>query len=162
MIDTSSFAIRGKGDRPVVREAMVAAEPMAVFDTLTTSEGVAAFLGVQATVELAIGGSFELLFAIDNPPGDQGSEGCQILAYVPGESLSFSWNAPPMLAAIRGLHTWVVITLRAQGNGTQVRLVHTGFGEGPDWDEDRAYFETAWANVLVALALHFEASPLGE
>ncbi len=158
MIDTGSFATRGKGGRPVAHETTVAADPMTVFDTLTTSEGVTAFLGVQATVDLAIGGSYELLFATDNPPGEQGSEGCQILAYVPGESLSFSWNAPPTLPAIRGLHTWVVITLRTEGDGTHVRLVHTGFAEGPDWDEDREYFARAWGNVLAALALHFEGS----
>jgi uncharacterized protein YndB with AHSA1/START domain len=151
MIDASTFATRGKPERPVIHEAMIAADPMRVFDTLTTSEGVGGFLEVEASVELAIGGSYELLFNPDDPPGQRGSEGCRILAYVPGESLSFSWNAPPVLPAIRGLHTWVVITLTPVDAATHVRLVHTGFAEGPDWEEDRRYFERAWGNVLAAL-----------
>ena len=157
MIDPGTFATTGVSERPVVHEVVVAAPPSEVFRVLSSSDGVSAYLGVPAKVELAIGGAYELMFAPDLPPGQQGSEGCQILAYVPDEMLAFSWNAPPTLAEIRGKHTWVVITLTTPGNErtTQVRLVHTGFGQGAIWDEDRAYFERAWSSVLAALQDHF-------
>jgi uncharacterized protein YndB with AHSA1/START domain len=155
MIDVSRFARGGKPTRPVVHETLVAASPMEVFDTLTTAEGVSGFLGVRATVELAVGGTYELLFGEDLPEGQQGSEGCKILAYVPGEMVAFSWNSPPTLPEIRDENTWVVITLRPHDDGTHVRLVHTGMPEGGDWEENRDYFGRAWGNVLAALAEYF-------
>jgi hypothetical protein len=71
--------------------------------------------------------------------------------------LAFSWNSPPTdpLIHLRGEHTWVVITLTGHPNGTHVRLVHTGMGEGELWDENRAYFGRAWGLVLDALARSF-------
>ena len=47
-------------------------------------------------MDLRIGGPFELYFGGPDVPHDQrGSNGCQVLTYVPGEMLSFTWNAPP-------------------------------------------------------------------
>ena len=81
--------------------------------------------------------------------------GC-FLAYVPGEMISFTWNAPPHLP-LRSSNTWVVITFTDDGSGgTDVRLVHSGFLEGPDWDDYMAYFEDAWGRVL-ALQCGFHA-----
>lgn len=151
MIDVGRFAMTGVPSRPVVHEALVGATPDEVFDTLTTAEGVSSFLGVPASIDLAIGGAYEILFSDELPEGLRGSEGCQILAYVPGEMVAFSWNSPPTLPEIRGKNTWVVISLRPDGEGTRVRLVHTGMPEGGDSDENRAYFERAWGNVLAAL-----------
>jgi len=145
---------------PVVREATVAADPGTVFEALTDAAQIEAWLGVSSRVELRIGGPYELLFSTERPPGSQGSEGCVILSYLPGEMLSFSWNSPPHepLGALRGSHTWVVITLRSSNDGgTHVRLVHTGMGSGDLWDENRRYFDRAWGAVLGALARHFEA-----
>ncbi len=66
--------------------------------------------------------------------------------------VSFSWNAPPHLAAERAKRTWVVITLHDADDGqTRVELDHLGFGEGGKWQDVRAYFDKAWPNVLKAL-----------
>ncbi len=40
-------------------------------------------------------------------------------------------------------------------SGTTVRLVHTGFLTGADWDEYMAYFDTAWDQVLGLLVAHW-------
>ena len=41
------------------------------------------------------------------------------------------------------------------GSGTDVRLVHTGFLHGDDWDDYLAYFQNAWPNVLHLLQEHW-------
>ena len=90
----------------------------------------------------------EILFNMDAEEGTRGSEGCRYLSYLPGEMISFTWNAPPHLS-LRRSNTWVVITFTPRGTSdTDVRLVHTGFLEGPDWDDYMAYFESAWGYVL--------------
>ena len=52
------------------------------------------------------------------------------------------------------------VALRAAGveaEITSVRLVHTGFLEGSDWDDYRSYFASAWARVLARFTDHFGA-----
>ena len=96
-----------------------------------------------------MGARSEIIFVPTAPEGAQASKGCRILAYLPGETLAFSWNAPPQLAEIRLRHTWVVVTFQGPPEGpTRVRLVQTGFGEGAIWDEDVEYFNRAWGTVL--------------
>ncbi len=152
---TSTIAGAGPGVRSVVKTAFVAATPVEVWAAWTTNEGVAAWWGPAASnIDLRIGGPYEILFSLDAPEGEQGAEGCRVLSYVPGESLSFTWNAPPHLP-LRSANTWVVLTFAAAEGGTAVRLVHTGFLDGPDWDDYMSYFETAWGYVLGLLSDHW-------
>lgn len=154
-LDTSTIAASGPNVRSLVKEAEVAAPPIDVWSAWTSNEGMAAWWGPPTTdIELAIGGSFEILFDMDQPEGLRGSEGCKILAYVPGESFSFTWNAPPHLA-LRSVNTWVVLTFTESSTGTAVRLVHTGFLDGPDWDAYMEYFDNAWGFVLGLLRDHW-------
>lgn len=154
-IDTDLFVTSGKPRRRVVHRRVVNATPERVFDTLTTSEGLRFFNGIDSNVELAIGGRYEWLFDPSQPEGQQGGEGCQILAYLPSSMLAFSWNAPPHLDEVRGLRTWVVVQLREAEGGTEVELTHLGFGESEQWDECFTYFEAAWGRVLEVLAAAF-------
>jgi len=156
-IDTGAIAATGPFIRSLVRETTVAAPPLDVWMAWTSSEQIAAWWGPHASnVDLRIGGPFEILFDADAPPGRQGGEGCRFLGYVPGEMISFTWNAPPHLA-LRETNTWVVMTFRAAGPSiTDVRLVHTGFLDGPDWDAYLSYFEGAWTQVLRLLSAHWD------
>lgn len=154
-IDTSLFVADGFVKPGVVKTIEVLAPPLEVFKTIATAEGLKSALQVDSRTELRIGGAFELFFGkpMGLPPGQQGSEGCQILSYVPGEMFSFSWNAPPKFPKERAQRTWVVITFSPRENGaaTHVRLVHLGFGEGGNWPEVQAYFDNAWGSVLQAV-----------
>jgi uncharacterized protein YndB with AHSA1/START domain len=159
MIDTASIAADGSDIRSLVKTAVVDADPQDVWSAWTSSEAIAAWWDPPSSrIELRIGGPFELLFAPDQPEGLQGSEGCRYLAYVPREMVAFTWNAPPHLA-LREAHTWVVVTFSALDEAsTRVRLVHTGFLEGPDWDAYMDYFESAWGYVLDLLSNHWSAA----
>ncbi|MEN8238336.1 MAG: SRPBCC domain-containing protein [Actinomycetota bacterium] len=150
-----NIALDGPDLRSLVVDTTVAAPPRTVWDAWASSGGIASWWNPPGmNVELRVGGPFELYFDIDAAPGSRGSEGCVFLGYVPGEMISFTWNAPPHLA-LRESHTWVVITFSGAKLGTHVRLVHTGFGTGDDWDAYMAYFREAWAYVLDLLTEHW-------
>lgn len=86
-MDTSTISGSGPGVRSLVKERVVAAPPPSVWAAWTSGEGIAAWWEPAATnIELRIGGPFEILFSLDAPEGQRGSEGCKILAYVPDES----------------------------------------------------------------------------
>lgn len=162
MIDTSTIAGSGHQVRSLVKEAQVAAEPGEVWAAWTSDEAIASWWGPAASnIELRIGGPYEILFSLDPPEGERGSEGCRVLSFVPGESLSFTWNAPPHLP-LRSINTWVVLTFTATSDGTNVRLVHTGFLEGADWDDYMAYFDRAWEFVLRLLHDHYRGASSGD
>jgi len=157
-IDPSLFPASGMVSNPVVKEVVVKASPTEVFDSWATIAGIKGFLGCESNVDLRIGGPYEIYFGgADVQEADRGSNGCQVLSYVPGEMISFSWNAPPKFPAERGQRAWVVVTCTADQPGyTKVRLVHTGFGSDGKWPEVREYFDQAWTRVLGALRERYE------
>ncbi len=148
-IDSALFVSGGPDVRRFVIEEHVDAAPEDVFKAYTTSEGWKSRLGVESKIDLRIGGPFEIYFSMTPPPGERGSEGCQVLAYEPGESVTYSWNAPPKFAMARTKRTWVQFSVREDSKGgTLVRLVHAGFGAGEEWDQVYEYFKNAWPRVL--------------
>jgi uncharacterized protein YndB with AHSA1/START domain len=146
-----NIALGGPDVRSLVLDTVVAAPPHAVWEAWASRDGIASWWNPpRSHIELRVGGPFELYFDLDAEPGSMGSEGCVFLGYVPGEMISFTWNAPPHLV-LRESHTWVVITFLDSSTGTDVHLVHAGFGAGDDWDAYMGYFQDAWAYVLELL-----------
>lgn len=84
-------------DKILYKEVIVSATTDQVWQAWTTSEGARTFFSENAEIELRSGGKYEILFVKDNPVGQQGSEGCRVLSYLPKKMLSFEWNAPPEL-----------------------------------------------------------------
>lgn len=155
VIELDRFVAAGMVPDGVHKEAIIAAPREQVFAAWTNSEGIKSFLGVDSTIDLRIGGPMELYFGANKPEGQRGSEGAQILSYLPNRMLSFSWNAPPSYPEERAKHTWVVIQFHElPGDQTRVELDHVGFGASGvgKWDEVRTHFDRAWGNVLKALA----------
>jgi uncharacterized protein YndB with AHSA1/START domain len=160
IINTEMFAASGPDVRSFVKETTIDAPVAAVYAAWTDS---AAFLKaydpsrpeMAANIELAIGGPYEWLW-----DGRIGSNGCQILSYIPNRMVSFSWNAPPDQPESRARHTWVVVELAAVGEGsTHVTMTHLGFGTEPHWDETFEYFGKAWPHVLAQLKQNLESEP---
>lgn len=158
VIDTRSFPA---ASQLVVSQAVAVAAPRAkVYESWTTAAGWKAFFDVEANIELRAGGAYEILFG---PPetgqGNRGSEGCQVLAFVPDRSIVFSWNSPPDFPDERGQHSFVVVNFDDVPGGTQVRINHGGFGTGGRWPEVHAYFERAWGMVLGEQVKYFGGVP---
>lgn len=146
----------------MIRKAVIL--PASVDETWqawTTTEGVTTFFAPEASVELAVGGDYEMYFDPKQPEGLRGSEGCKILSFVPGEMLSFTWNAPPSIPEVRGEHTWVVLTFHAlEPKKTQVSLIHLGWQVGEQWQKALQYFDRAWEVVLGRLHYRFQKEPI--
>lgn len=160
----SAFAADGSGaqvggPRTIHKSATIAASPAEVWKAWATNEGIKSFFGLDADVELSVGGKFEIYFSLDAPRGSRGSEGCKVLAYLPEKMLAFSWNAPPSIPRLRssGAQTQVVLEFEKLGaRSVRVELTQHGLGTGEDWDKYHAYFDRAWGNVLASLKKRFE------
>ena len=74
--------------------------------------------------------------------------------------LSFTWNAPPHLPEARAQRTSVTVRLAPGTDGfTDVRLTHSGWGDGGQWDKAYDYFNGAWGRVLANLEKRFVDGP---
>ncbi len=144
--------------KQIIKTATINAPLNEVWHSWTSSEGITAFMGVPANVKLERGGPFELYFDANGASGSRGSEGCTIISYVPNEMLSFTWNAPPTIPYVRNheYKTWVTLFFSETAAGTYLRLVHTGWPEGEEWDKTYKYFDNAWGNVLKVLVARWE------
>ncbi len=148
-IDPALFVAAGPQLRSFEVEEVIAASCEDLFEAFTDGKAFARAFDPQrealaANIDLAIGGDYEWLL-----DGEIGSNGCQLLSYIPGRMLSFSWNAPPTQPQSRARRTWVVVELTPQEEGnTRVLITHLGFGAEAHWDETFAYFQRAWPIVL--------------
>ena len=140
-------------DRVIRKEVIVPGTREDAWKLWTTTDGLRSWFTPNSSVDLKIGGKFEILFSVDAPEGLRGSEGCRILSYLPNEMLSFEWNAPPSLGDMRDLHHFVVIQFeQVTPDSVKVKLSELGFGKGEGWDSVYKYFDDAWGRVLEAFA----------
>jgi len=130
-----------------------------VWKAWTTAEGIESFWAPKAAkVEPVPGGAFELWFGVNNPEGLRGSEGCLVHSVKPMEQFVFEWNAPPEIPAIRKLRTLVYLDFKPlPDNRTELTLRNFGYGTGPDWAKNKAYFDQAWPAVMGSLEKRFAA-----
>lgn len=153
-IDPLLFDARGLELRSFTKEIEIAAPAARVYALWTDAAAWQQLMGPdsRAHLDLEIGGRYEWLF-----DGKIGSNGCQVLSYIPDRMVSFTWNAPPGQAT-RERRTWVVVETEAlTPTTTRLRLTHLGFGQGADWDTTYAYFDNAWGRVLPMMKEALEA-----
>lgn len=146
-------------ERSLTTRAIVNASIYDVWWAWTTTEGLASYFAPDSTLELKVGGSWELYMSTDEPAGKRGSEGCKLLAFVPYEMLCFEWTSPPTIPELRdaGILTRVMVHMEEAGaDRTIVTITHSGHGEGEVWDRNYAYFDTAWSLVTRRLERVFE------
>lgn len=148
-------------ERSIVKEVVVPASQAAVWAAWTTREGIVAFFAPDAVVEARPGGAFHIHFDPLAAPGSRGADHMRFMALQPPRMLSFDWNAPPHLPEARAQRSFVVVRLQpVDERSTRVRLTHTGWGDGGQWDQAHAYFDRAWGNVLGNLKKRFETGPM--
>jgi uncharacterized protein YndB with AHSA1/START domain len=130
-----------------------------VWRAWTTSEGAQSFFAQEAHIRLALGGEYEIQF---HPTDErQGTKGLKILSFAPPDMLSFQWNAPPHLPAVRAGGTWVIVNLTAiPPQRTHVRLRHLGWQSGEEWDLAREHFRRGWEGALDRLVRRFSSGPI--
>ncbi|MEL6496973.1 MAG: SRPBCC domain-containing protein [Planctomycetota bacterium] len=155
-IDTALFATSGASARSLEFDRIINAPPELVWQQISTEAGVSRWLGVESSVNLAIGGAYELYFDENRSRGNRGTEGSQVLSYAPGRMLSIAWNVPTNLAQVRGQRSWVTFLVEPTPQGSRVRVVHAGFGDTPGWDKAYDFYETGWPTVLGMLKRSLE------
>ena len=148
-------------ERTLVKTATVKATVDEVWNAWTTTEGIQSFFAPEARVEARPGGPFEVYINPYAKPGLKGADGMVFLALQEKQMLSFTWNAPPHLPEVRRQRTSVTVRMKPAGDGaTEVRLVHSGWGDGGQWDQVFDYFNKAWGAVLGNLQKRFVEGPI--
>lgn len=143
-------------ERGIRIDTTIKASRDAVWNAWTTEEGLK-FLAPASRVELRPGGWYEIYFNPAAPEGQRGADGNRVMLVQDKVAFAFTWNAPPHFPFARNQHTHVMIRLYPiSENETRLVFTQDGFGEGPEWDKVREYFQKAWGEiVLPRLVTHF-------
>ena len=137
----------------IERTVELAHPPAKVWAALTTPEGLGAWFGDKAAIELRPGGSAQLTWG-DGPPHELRVERVEEPTV-----FGYTWQ-------IYGLpdddprRTYVEFTLEPAGTGTRLTVVESGFSQLPD-DAYRAAYEgntDGWAKELGELAAYLDAA----
>ena len=146
---------------PIIETIVVKAPVAEVWKAWTTKQGIVSFFAPDANIESKVDGAYEVFMNPLAKPGEKGADGMRVLAMEENAMLSFTWNAPPNMPAVRAQRTVVTIRMAARGDSlTDVSLTHTGFGNSAAWQESRTYFEKAWPSVMKNLKKRFDDGPI--
>jgi uncharacterized protein YndB with AHSA1/START domain len=136
----------------IERSVELAQPPAKVWAALTTPEGLSAWFGDKATIDLRPGGAAQMTFR-SGLTVDMRVERVDEPAV-----LGFTWRLPD-LPEDDPRRTYVEFTLEAVGAGTRLRVVETGFAQLPDDSRRKTYDSHAdgWASELGELADYLNA-----
>ncbi|HEX4206979.1 MAG TPA: SRPBCC domain-containing protein [Ktedonobacteraceae bacterium] len=119
--------------RTLEKELFIKATPERVFRALTEKEDLERWFLVKAEVDLRPGGAIRFEWAPDV------FEVGKILVLEPPHRLSYTWEA------LSPSPTTTTFELTAENDGTRLRLVHSGIGEGGDWDTYYTSVNGGWS-----------------
>ena len=135
--------------RSLEKELFIKATPERVFQALTEKEDLERWFVKKAEVDLRPGGAIRLEWAPD------AVEIGKILVLEPPHRLSYTWEA------LEPSPTTITFELTAENDGTRLRLIHTGIGEGEDWDTYYTSINSGWNVHLKNLTAWLETG-IGE
>jgi uncharacterized protein YndB with AHSA1/START domain len=133
----------------IERTVEITRPPDAVWAALTTAEGLGAWFGDEATIDLRPGGEARMSWV-----GGHTTE-MRVERVEPPTVFGFTWQ-------IEGLpdddprRTYVEFTLEPQGGGTRLTVVETGFAQLPDDVHGKEYpaHVEGWGRELGELISH--------
>ncbi|MFI6924454.1 SRPBCC domain-containing protein [Nonomuraea spiralis] len=137
----------------VERTVELTAAPGKVWAALTTAEGLAAWFGQEAAIELRPGGpgrmSWEHGHTVD----------LRVERVEEPSVFGFTWPVFGM-PEDDPRRTYVEFTLEPAGTGTRLTVVETGFSQLPDDHHRKAYdaHTEGWASELGELVEHLDAA----
>lgn len=119
--------------RSLTFEQGVPGAPEAVYTALTNATALREWLCDIATTAPRVGGRCYLAWY------DGYYSSGEFTGLVPGEEVAFSWHGrgEPAPSSVK-------VTLRPDGEGTRVSVVHDGIGNGAGWEEVVGALEQAW------------------
>ena len=127
--------------------------PATVWTALTTADGLAAWFGERANIDLRLGGAAQMTFKSGV------SVDMRVERLEEPVVFGFTWRLPD-LPRDDPRRTYVEFTLEAVGSGTRLRVVETGFAQLPDESRRHAYDSHAegWASELGELSSYLDAA----
>jgi uncharacterized protein YndB with AHSA1/START domain len=127
--------------------------PTAVWAALTTAEGLGAWFGDEATVDLRPGGEIRMRW--------DGGQSCDMRVERVEEPVVFAYTWKVDGAAEDDpRRTYVEFRLEPVGTGTRLVVVESGFAQLPD-DVHRKSYDShveGWASELGELVAHLDAA----
>jgi uncharacterized protein YndB with AHSA1/START domain len=127
----------------------IAASPEAVFRALTDPDELSRWWTTSAESDARTGGAFEYRFEFPEQPERNHTYSGTYDAVVPNERVAYPWQG-------RLGDTKVDVMLRPSGDGTVLRLVHSGWGEGGEWPAAVKMHEEGWGFFLGNLKSYLE------
>ena len=129
--------------RQIVKETTIAATPDEVWEALSDARELTRWFPVEARVEPGLGGSIWLSW------GEGAGGEAPITAWEPGRRLEWTETRGPVKLAV-DFH------LTPRDGGTVVRLVQSGFGDGPEWDDEFHMTTGGWTYFMAHLKWYLE------
>ncbi|MCU1360381.1 MAG: ATPase [Ilumatobacteraceae bacterium] len=125
--------------------------PRDVWSALTTAEGLSAWFGERATIDLRPGGAASMTFA-----GGATVE-MRVERVEEPNVFAYTWRLPD-LPDDDPRRTHVEFTLEAEQDGTVLRVVETGFAQLPPETRSETYdsHSQGWSRELAELADHLD------
>jgi uncharacterized protein YndB with AHSA1/START domain len=135
----------------IERTVSLTSPPDEVWRALTTADGLSAWFGERATIDLRPGGAATMTFAggITVEMRVERVEKPTVFAY--------TWRLPDLPEA-DPRRTYVEFTLEPEGDGTLLHLVESGFAQLPDDTRREAYDShgEGWTRELAELVAHVD------
>jgi uncharacterized protein YndB with AHSA1/START domain len=126
----------------------IAAAPDQVFGALTDPGELARWWTSSGESDARTGGAFSYRFEFADPSRNHTYEG-DYHVVIADERVSYPWQSTLG-------ETTVDVRLRPSGEGTELTLIHTGWGSGAEADEAVAMHEQGWSFFLDNLKSYLE------
>jgi uncharacterized protein YndB with AHSA1/START domain len=133
-----------QNDRSIEKELFIKASPQHVFQALTEKAELERWFAQTAELDLRPGGAISFYWG----PGV--FESGQMVTLDPPHRLSYTWEA------MEPSPVTITFTLNEENDGTRLRLVQTGIGEGKDWDHYYHLRNNGWNVHLTHLTTWLE------
>ena len=137
----------------IERTVTLTRSPRDVWQALTTAEGLSAWFGEQASIDLRPGGSATMTFA-----GGMTVE-MRVERVEEPTVFAYTWRLPD-LPEDDPRRTYVEFTLKPDHVGTLLRVVETGFAQLPVDTRRQTYdsHKEGWSRELAELAEHVDGA----
>ena len=140
-----------KPTRAHEHELTIDAPPDVVWKAITDPQSLVRWFALKAVVEPGPGGRIVYSW----PPDFEGP--CDIDRWEPPLRLRTSWPfLPPAIAEADRRRVAVDWILEGRGGATVLRVVHSGFGFGSDWDDEYDGSDRGWSYELQSLKHYLE------
>jgi uncharacterized protein YndB with AHSA1/START domain len=149
----------------VYQSARLKCDVKKAFEMFTVNDHLQSWLTEIADVEPKAGGKYEL-FWDPNDKENNSTIGCKVTLIEENKLIAFEWKGPPqckdfMNTTVPLTHVAVFFTPCDDADNnpcTEVNLIHTGWGDSPEWQKAKSYFDTAWSIAFKNLEGLFEES----